>query len=276
MLCLLAEASPNDTILAQFSGYGATPSHIARTLTILGTSAPLEAWDPSTVHSLVSSFVDVKFPTVLALNKVDHPDADANIMRIAKTHPKATVVLTSSIAEVFLRKLKRQGFVRYVEGSDIVETRDDLVEAGDELGGGLKEPDDRLKARIENLRDMVLFRFGGTGVDKALAQAGELLGLVPVFPVPNSHGLSARLGAGAEDTTATDGDPALPTNALASSAKGYMFRDCVLMPRGATVKDVARKVLGDAPLAYVEGPAGVRVGEGDVVVKGSRDVSSSP
>lgn len=35
------------------------------------------------------------------------------------------------------------------------------------------------------MKDMVLYRFGSTGVVQCLSRAAELLGLVPVFPVRN-------------------------------------------------------------------------------------------
>lgn len=94
---------------------------------------------------MVEAFVDEKFPTVIALNKIDHADADKNIAKIAKMQDPKTLVLQSAISEVFLRRLAKQGFVRYVEGSEFVDTREDLVEAGDPEGGGLKEMDEKLK-----------------------------------------------------------------------------------------------------------------------------------
>lgn len=139
--------------------------------------------------------------------------------------------------------------MRYAEGSDAVSTRDDLLEAGDASGGDLKPLDDKLRARIENLKDMVLFRFGSTGVVQVLARAAELLGLVPVFPVRNIN----TFGAGGGGNNA-------------------VFRDCVLVRRGTTVGEVARKVVGDAPVAYVEGVGG-RVAEEEVVAAGRNDVS---
>ena len=206
---------------------------------------------------------------MLALNKIDHPDADANVARIAKAHPPESLVLTSAISEVFLRRLAKQGYVRYVEGGDLVETRGDLVADGDPDGGGLKEMDDKLRARIENLRDMVLYRFGSTGVVQVLGRAAELLGLVPVFPVRNVHALPTPMGGGAAG--AGDG----PGGGAGGSEGGPVFRDCVLVKRGTTVREVARKVIGDAPLAYVEGVGGVRVAEDEVITVGKCDVSFS-
>jgi hypothetical protein len=47
----------------------------------------------------------------------------------------------------------------------------------------------------------------------------------------------------------------------------------VLVKRGSTVADVARKVMGDVPIAYVETVGGQRVSEDDLVVVGKNDVS---
>jgi ribosome-binding ATPase YchF (GTP1/OBG family) len=110
--------------------------------------------------------------------------------------------------------------------------------------------DEKLKARIENLKDMVLYRFGSTGVVQVLSRAAELLGLVPVFPVRNVTSFSSG-----------------------ASGSNAVFRDCVLVKKNTTVAEVARKVMGDAPLAYVEGAGGVRVAEDDLVAVGKNDVS---
>lgn len=127
-------------------------------------------------------------------------------------------------------------------------------------------------SRVENLKDMVLYRFGSTGVNQCLSRAAELLGLVPIFPVRNIHNFS-------------NGE----------SAPTAVFRDCVLVGkyvtyrpslfhlyianifnRNSTVGDVARKVMGDVPIAYVEGAGGTRVSEDDMVAVGKNDVSNTP
>ena len=244
------KASAVDTLQNQFSGYGSTPAIAARTLDGLKLKEPLEHWSSETIHSVVEAFIDEKFPMVFALNKIDHPDADKNIAKIAKMQDSQSIVLCSAISEVFLRKLAKQGFVRYVEGSEFVDTREDLLQMGEADGGGLKELDDKLKTRIENLKDMVLYRFGSTGVNQCLSRAAELLKLVPVFPVRSIHGFGAGHGSDA------------------------VFRDCVLVKKGTTVRDAARKIMGDAPLAYVEGAGGVRVAEDEVVEVGKNDVLS--
>lgn len=199
-----------ETLQTQFSGYGSTAAVVARTLDKIGLKSALETWDDDTIERVVNAFTDEKFPTVIALNKIDHPDADKNIAKIAKKQDPESIVLCSAVSEVFLRKLAKQGYVRYEEGSEFVDTREDLIAAGDPDGGGLKELDEKLKEKIENLKDMVLYRFGSTGVVEVLSRASKLLGLVPVFPVRNIH----SFGSGAAGQQA-------------------VFRDCVLVGKYA-------------------------------------------
>ncbi|KAI9830135.1 MAG: hypothetical protein M1819_005812 [Sarea resinae] len=245
------KATAVDTLQNQFSGYGSTSQVVARCLDKLGLKEPLELWSDETVGKVVDAFTDEKFPTVIALNKIDHADSDKNISKISKMQDPQTLVLCSAISEIFLRRLAKQGFVRYTEGSEFVDTREDLIELGEPDGGGLKEMDEKLKARVENLKDMVLYRFGSTGVVEVLSRASELLGLVPVFPVRNVHTFSSG-----------------------SAGQNAVFRDCVLVKKNTTVAEVARKVMGDAPLAYIEGAGGVRVAEDDIVSVGKHDVLS--
>lgn len=56
-----------------------------------------------------------------------------------------TLVLCSAISEIFLRRLTKQGFIKYIEGSEFLDTREDVIDNGDPTGGGLKEMDEKLK-----------------------------------------------------------------------------------------------------------------------------------
>ena len=139
---------------------------MARCLHRIGLKEPLENWSDETIEKVVNAFIDEKFPTVSALNKIDHPGADKvwslwlpdrlyvahialqNISKIAKQQDSNTIVLCSAISEVFLRKLAKQGFIKYTEGSEFLDTREDLIEQGDPDGGGLKEMDEKLKKYV--------------------------------------------------------------------------------------------------------------------------------
>jgi len=49
---------------------------VIRCLDRIGLKEPLEEWSDETIEKVVRAFIDEKFPTVLALNKIDHPDSD--------------------------------------------------------------------------------------------------------------------------------------------------------------------------------------------------------
>ena len=245
------KASAVDTLQAQFSGYGSTSQLVARTLDKLALKEPLEHWSEETVDRVVAAFTDEKFPTVIALNKIDDPDAYTNLMKITKMYKNSLVVPCSARAELFLRKMAKQGYVQYVEGSDSVWTRQDLIDDGDPEGGGLKEMDEKNKEIIDEYKDMILYRYNSTGVVDVLSAAAKLLGLVPIFPVRSTATFSSG-----SDTKAA-------------------FRDCVLVKRNSTVGEVAKKVMGDVTIAYVEGVGGTRVSEDDIVAVGKHDVSPS-
>lgn len=70
------ESTAVDTLQNQFSGYGSTTAIVGRCLDRIGLKEPLENWSDETIHKVVEAFIDEKFPTVFALNKIDHPDAD--------------------------------------------------------------------------------------------------------------------------------------------------------------------------------------------------------
>lgn len=55
----------------------------------------------------------------------------------------------------------------------------------------------------------------------------------------------------------------------------FIWRKLVSIDRGdrnTTVRDAAKKIMGDVPIAYIEGVGGVRVAETDIVEIGKNDV----
>lgn len=232
-----------ETLRQQLGGYYANKQLIGKALDTIPNLPPLQEWDTEMVERVVRAFMSVKFPTVLALNKMDHPDADKNVSKIMLKYPDLKCVLTSSLTEVLLRKLAKQNFIKYDLGTEFVDTAEDLPDAG------LREMDEKLQNRIENIRDLVLYRFGSTGVVQLLQAAAEVLDLVPVFPVRNIQSFTGSSGS-------------------------LVFRDCVLMKRGLSVISVARKIMGDVTIAAIEGVGGLRVGEEDTIDVGKNDILS--
>lgn len=230
-----------ETLRAQLGGYYANKQLIGKALDLIPDLPPLQEWDSEMLERVVRAFMAVKFPTVLALNKMDHFDSDKNVLKIMLKYPDLKCVLTSSLTEVFLRKLAAQNYIKYEPGSEFVDTAEDLPDSG------LLPLDEKLLSRVENIRDLVLYRFGSTGVVQLLQAAQQLLDLVPVYPVRNI------------------------TTFGGSSGKN-VFRDCVLVKRGTPVITVARRIMGDVTIAAIEGADGQRVGEEDTVDVGKNDI----
>lgn len=207
----------------------------------------LETWTEPDLRIAVDCFLDERFPTVIALNKIDlaTPDTDKNIDRICRRYGQDSIVLTSALAEFFLRKLDKQKFIKYKEGDDSFETS----ETAHDPDSGLQPLDDKTRNRLKNVQDLVLFRYGGTGVGKILSLAVSKLGMQPVYIVGNIHYFSAP------NSTPSQG----------------VFRDAILVPPLTTVKSLARTVLRkgeeeiDKVLEYAVTSAGVRWGPDQVV-----------
>lgn len=238
------KSSVVDTLLTQFAGYSANGQMIARAMDRVPDVGKLEDWNKEDITRVVKAFMDEKFPTVLSLNKIDHPDSDKNVSKILLKYPNTKAVLTSAITEVFLRKLSKQGFIKYEEGTEFIDTREDLPD--DE---SLKPMDEKLLNRVENIRDLVLYRFGSTGVVQVLQAATEVLGLVPIYTVRNISNFTGSNG----------------TN---------VFRDCTLIRKGTPVSKVARHIMGEVTIAAIEGVGGVRVSEDDTIDVGKNDILS--
>lgn len=233
-----------ETLRAQFGGYGANASLIAQAIDSIKDLPPLDQWDQEWITVVVKAFMDFKFPTVLALNKIDHPDADKNISKILIKYPNTKAVVTSAITEVFLRKLAKQGYVKYDEGTEFVDTADDL---GPECN--LKPLDEKLREKIESIRDLVLYRFGSTGVVQVLQAAAGVLDLIPIFTVRNITTFTGNSGE-------------------------HVFRDCMLFKRGTKVGAVARAIMGEVTIASIDGVGGRRISPDDTVDINKNDILS--
>eukprot|EP00918_Siedleckia_nematoides_P000441 GHVU01001107.1.p1 GENE.GHVU01001107.1~~GHVU01001107.1.p1 ORF type:complete len:427 (+),score=96.48 GHVU01001107.1:2395-3675(+) len=233
------------------SGYGAPESLVAQLIDRLSAAIDPEArassWSDADLQHVARQFVELRFPFVLALNKIDHAGGEClqNIVKISEIYDPSSIVVCSAVTECFLKKLKAQKYLVYTEGEGTFTSAQDLKE-----GGGLDQlkelPDERLAKRLEHVRDLVLFRYGNTGVHQAVARAVEKLDYFPVFPVRNLKTFSCGKDGGGD---------------------GGSFQTCVLVKRGTTVKGLARIVHPDIErfLLYGEAADGRRLSPQDEV-----------
>ncbi|KAL8441977.1 hypothetical protein Emag_006754 [Eimeria magna] len=213
-----------ETFSAQLSGYGASQALVgavlqeyqrakrakAKTLQAAGAAAAaatapaaaddsslvpddLSKWTIEDALEFVKTFVKIRFPFVLVLNKCDAGgDVDKNVMKLATKFPGQPLVLTSALAECFLQKLQQQGMLYYDPGSGCAYHKEEGSGPGScrlqaeqlEAIRALKPIDPKALHRLEKVRDLMLFRHGGTGVAEAIRIAVEVQGQrLPVYPV---------------------------------------------------------------------------------------------
>ncbi|KAJ2908176.1 hypothetical protein GGI21_003148 [Coemansia aciculifera] len=229
------KAQPIETLHAQLAGYSTSRETVQGALDRLPRGfAALDKWGLDELRRFVDVFLDERFPTVVALNKIDMPDSDKNISSIMKRYSteKDNVVLTSALGECFLRKMHKQALIEYEPGSDDFAVRDTAV------------VDDKTRNRLDNIRDLVLFRYGSTGVQDAIARAVDVLGFIPVYPVK-------------------------------SFATDSVYKDCVLVRPGTTVGEFGQKLhllSSNRSYAGAETKGGIQLAESDVIVAGRNNI----
>jgi len=147
------------------------------------------------------------------------------------------VVPTSSLAELLLRRLSREGLVKYIPG-------DPGFEAVDE-----SRVDEKTRKALSLIQERVIEEWGGTGVQEAINKAVlEVLGMIVVYPVedPNKY----------------------------TDSQGRVLPDAILLARGSTPRDLAYAIhsdLGDSFLYAIDARTKQRLGEshrlkgGDVI-----------
>ncbi|KAJ1552687.1 hypothetical protein HK405_010368, partial [Cladochytrium tenue] len=231
-------SQPAETLQLQFSGYGSTLVVTQRALDRSGVKDPLDTWSDETIAKVVDAFLDERFPTIIALNKIDLPDSDKNIDRICRKYDP----------------LHKQGFIRYFEGTDRIDLpeQDQDSTAFSPDAPPLKPLPANALSRIEKVQDLVLFRYGTTGIQQALRLCVSTLGLIPTYPVRS---------------VTTFGDE--------SGGKSGVFRDCLLLRAGTRVRDLMQSILGESArfCLYAETVGSIRLSEDDVITNENNIIS---
>ena len=82
MLLLLLFAL--DRLLDLFNGYRASNAVARRALEVAGLEKErnISGWGKDQLHRLVAAFLEVRFPTVVALNKCDRPSAKQRVTEL--------------------------------------------------------------------------------------------------------------------------------------------------------------------------------------------------
>ena len=195
-----------DVLYSMLSGLGITRAIIEEALTQLSlVNKQPHLWGEDALISFVKYIRAIGKPMVIAANKADIPEAEDNIKRMIRELKGYRVIPTSADAELALRRAANKGLIKYIPGDQDFTIISNLTP-------------EQVKA-LEKIRS-IMRKWGGTGVVKALNTAVfEVLGMIAVYPV-------------ADEKRLTD-------------TEGRVLPDVYLLPRNATVLDLASAIHSD-------------------------------
>ncbi len=190
----------------QMSAFKTNEDEIKRLVRRTGVGFDPAEWDDDDRRTLAREIRKATKPMVIAANKMDTPEAQANFEEIATDpdYEHLTMVPCSAHAEQALKTAAEAGVVDYRPGDDDFEIVGDVSDAQ--------------RAGLEQIREFVT-AYGATGVQNALETAlFDVLGVVPVFP-GGANGLG--------------------------NERGEVLPDCYLVPPDSTAEDFAYSLHSD-------------------------------
>jgi hypothetical protein len=194
-----ADAKIEVDLAEQMSAFKTNKDEIKQIILSLGLELDTETWDDDDREALAREIRKRTKPMLIAANKMDTPEAQANWEEITSDpdYDHLTFVPTSAHAEKALKTAAEGGVVDYTAGEDHFEIVEE-VSADQEAG-------------LEQIREFVS-EFGGTGVQEAIETAlFDVLGSIAVFP----------------------------GSANGSADEKGVFRDCFILPEESTTSDFA-------------------------------------
>lgn len=202
-------AKLDELLLEKLSGLKVQRSHILKAIRNSELKAEsADKWEEDDLRRFSSSIQQMAKPIIIAANKIDRPTAETNYERMKGEFSDRLVIPVSALAEKALKDMDRKGIISYVPGSDDFEILDP-----DSLSNGEA-------AQLQRLKDDLLSKFGGTGVQAILNEAVfEHLDMITVYPVHDINTLS--------------------------DSEGNVLPDVFLVPRGTTAKEFAGYIHSD-------------------------------
>ena len=217
------EADIEIELAEQMSAFRINKDEIKRLILRLDIGFDPIEWDASEREALAREIRMETKPMVIAANKMDTPEAQANYEAVTEDpeYEHLTIVPASAHAEKALKHADEQGAIEYRAGDSEFEVRENL--SGEQEVG---------LSRIEEF----IQAFDGTGVQRALESAlFSELDAIAVFP------------------GSANGDP----------EDGKFMRDCFVLPTESTTEDFAyflHSDIGDGLLHGIDCRNGRQVG----------------
>ncbi|MDR0911562.1 MAG: redox-regulated ATPase YchF [Methanobrevibacter sp.] len=214
----------------QLSGTGISIEHIIAAKRTVNED--YTKWEKEDFLELIRNLLKIAKPMLIVANKADLPSSEENIKRIQEKYPN--VIPASAESELALIRASEAGLIDYKPG-DV----DFNILKEDELN-------DNQKKALNYIKENVLKKYGGTGVQKALNEAiFKLLDMIVVYPVEDEHKLT--------------------------DAKGNVLPDGILIVNGSHPKNLAYMVhsdIGDKFMHAINAKTNMRVASDYVLLDG--------
>lgn len=205
-ITVMEHAQIHKALAKQLSGLGVDEGMIKEVMKKITLSDKVTDWTEEQLMSIATALRKITKPMIIAANKIDVGTAEKNLERLKKEFPDYVIIGCSAEAELALKEASKHGLINYVPGdADFTEVEGKL--------------NDKQKAALNFLRENVLKKYSGTGVQKILNYAVfDLLKYIAIYP-----------GG---------------VNKLADS-NGNVLPDCFLMKPNSTALDFAYKLHTD-------------------------------
>ncbi len=200
-----------EALYTVLSGIKVTMEHIEKALHLTGLyDIPFKDWTIEETKQFSYVIRDVSKPTVVVANKIDLEGAEENYLRLSNTLKDVVVIPASADSELALRRAQQKGLVEYIPGAEEfkVVKPDALTE--------------KQRRALEYMERFVFSKIMRTGVQFALnTLVFKVMGYKFVYPVEDIERLSDK--------------------------RGRVLPDVFLLPRHATLMDLAEAIHSDFP-----------------------------
>ncbi len=210
-------AKLEDLLLEKLSGLKITRGQILRAVRDSNLKAEtVDKWTDEETKEFVGMLRKIAKPIIIAANKIDRPNAEANFKRLQEEFPDYLVVPVSALTEKVLKDLEKKRVIKYIPGDDDFEILHPE---------SLKETE---LEQLEKIREHILKKYGGSGVQNLLNRAVfDYLNMITIYPVHDANSLA-------------DSD-------------GNVLPDVYLVPKGTTAKEFAGYIHTDLMESFIHG-----------------------
>lgn len=158
----------------KLSGLKISENMIKHAIKNLNLSERAGEWSDEQLLEFVRELRKESKPIIVAANKCDRNEAEANIQKLKQEFPDLIVIPCSAESELALREAARENLIDYIPGSADLKIKSEKL-------------NEQQKKALEFIKN-VIAKFGSIGVQECLNKAVfEFLKYIVVYPVENEH-----------------------------------------------------------------------------------------